>query len=170
MPASMMMAPAGFMWNVNGSSIATVAGGPRPGSTPTTVPRNTPTKHHSRLVGSSATPKPWARPESISTLEPQQPHGQRDAQREREHEVEAQSARDGHGGRDLERAPVHHGDDEEAEQPEAHGEPEHVEQRDRCGEGKPYDGCAAHALPGKRRPAAPEPRAHARGHQGQRQD
>src|SRR5690348_4472369 len=127
----MMIAPVGFMWNVSGSSIATVAGGPSPGSTPTTVPRNTPTKHHSRFPGSSATPKPWASPERISTLEPDEAGGQRHAQREREHEIEAERARDRHGGRDLERAPVHRGDDEEAEQPKAQREPEDVEQRDR---------------------------------------
>ena len=67
MPASMMMAPAGFMRKVSGSSIAIVAGGPSPGSTPTTVPRNTPTKHQKRFAGSSATAKPFARPERIST-------------------------------------------------------------------------------------------------------
>src|SRR5581483_7651006 len=119
MPASMMIAPAGFMWKVSGSSIATVAGGPSPGSTPTTVPRNTPTKHQSRLTGSSATPKPWARPERISTLEPQQARGQRHAERHREHQVEPRGARDGDRGGDLQRTPVHRGDDEEAEQPEA---------------------------------------------------
>src|SRR5262245_42557107 len=105
MPASMMMAPAGFMWNVSGSSIATVAGGPSPGSTPTMVPRNTPTKHHRRLVGSRATPNPCARPERISTSEPQHARGQRHAERHREHEVEAERARDGDRRGDLERTP-----------------------------------------------------------------
>ena len=44
MPASMIIALAGFMRNVSGSSIAIVAGGPRPGITPTTVPSTTPSE------------------------------------------------------------------------------------------------------------------------------
>jgi hypothetical protein len=44
MPASMIMAVAGCRLNVSGSSIATVATGPIPGSTPISVPRKTPTK------------------------------------------------------------------------------------------------------------------------------
>ena len=35
--------------------------GPMPGSTPTMLPTSTPTKHHIRLCGSSATPKPYQR-------------------------------------------------------------------------------------------------------------
>src|SRR5215471_14486373 len=89
MPASMMIAPAGFMLKVSGSSIAIVAGGPRPGSIPTTVPRKTPTKHHSRLPGASATANPWSRPVRMSTLEAQDSRGKGQAQREIEHEVEA---------------------------------------------------------------------------------
>src|SRR5690349_10280942 len=38
-----------------------VASGPMPGSTPTMLPTRTPMKHHSRLCGSSATPKPYQR-------------------------------------------------------------------------------------------------------------
>src|SRR5260370_1278452 len=81
MPASMIIAPAGFIRNVSGSSIAIVAGGPSPGMIPTTVPSTTPTKHHSRFAGCSATAKPCIRPETISTL------GKRNAEREREQDV-----------------------------------------------------------------------------------
>jgi hypothetical protein len=44
MPASMIKAGAGPSPNVNGNSIATVATGPIPGSTPTSVPRKQPMK------------------------------------------------------------------------------------------------------------------------------
>ncbi len=44
MPASMMSAVTGGNTNVTGSSIAMVAVGPSPGSTPIAVPRKTPTK------------------------------------------------------------------------------------------------------------------------------
>src|SRR5581483_7470828 len=151
MPASMMIAPAGFMWKVSGSSMATVAGGPSPGSTPTTVPRSTPTKHQSRLVGSSATPKPWARLARISTLEPDPTRGQRYAERQRKHRVEAERARDRRRRGDLERPPVHHGDDEEAEQPEAQREAEDVRQRDGHGEREPHEQRAPDAGPRERR-------------------
>src|SRR5262249_57493878 len=92
----MMIAPAGFMLKVSGSSIAIVAGGPRPGKTPTTVPRNTPTKHHSRFVGASATENPCTRFERISTLETQHPGGETEAEREVEDEIEARRGRGGH--------------------------------------------------------------------------
>ena len=42
MPDSMISAETGGSPNVIGSSIAMVAIGPMPGSTPTAVPRNTP--------------------------------------------------------------------------------------------------------------------------------
>jgi len=44
MPASMINADTGGSTNVVGSSIAIVAVGPTPGSTPTKVPRNTPAR------------------------------------------------------------------------------------------------------------------------------
>ncbi len=66
MPASMMMALVGFIWNVSGSSIAMVAGGPSPGMIPMTVPSNTPTKHQNRFSGSSATAKPCIIPDRMS--------------------------------------------------------------------------------------------------------
>src|SRR4051794_14813559 len=49
------------MPNVSGSRIEIVASGPMPGRTPTMLPISTPTKHQSRLWGSSATPKPYQR-------------------------------------------------------------------------------------------------------------
>src|ERR1043165_4447152 len=61
MPASMMSAETGFKLNVIGSSIAMVATGPTPGSTPISVPSSTPMSAYSRLSGLTATPKPRMR-------------------------------------------------------------------------------------------------------------
>src|SRR5512137_3102337 len=61
MPASMISADTGGSVNVTGSSIAMVATGPMPGSTPISVPSSTPKKQYSRLVADSATPKPMPR-------------------------------------------------------------------------------------------------------------
>src|SRR6267142_6958686 len=107
----MMIAPAGFMLKVSGSSIAIVAGGPRPGRIPTTVPRNTPTKHHSRLLGSNATANPCRRPVRISTLEAEDPGGQRHTERHVEHQVEAGRGRHGKDRRGPQPPAVHRGDD-----------------------------------------------------------
>jgi hypothetical protein len=57
----MMMAVAGSILKVRGSNMAIVAAGPRPGRTPTTVPRTTPTKHQKRLTGVRATENPRIR-------------------------------------------------------------------------------------------------------------
>ena len=54
MPASMISEVTGSNLKVIGSSIAIVAVGPIPGSTPTIVPRKTPTKHQSKFHGLSA--------------------------------------------------------------------------------------------------------------------
>ena len=57
-----MISPdTGSRWNVTGSSIAMVAIGPMPGSTPISVPISAPAKANSRFVGVIATPKPIAR-------------------------------------------------------------------------------------------------------------
>src|SRR5471032_1005631 len=98
MPASMIIALAGFIVKVIGSSIAMVAGGPSPGMTPTAVPRSTPMKHQKRFAGSSATAKPCISPERISIFALKTEHAQRqgDAQRKREHEVRAGGARQRH--------------------------------------------------------------------------
>src|SRR5687767_14740730 len=61
MPASMMRADTGATLNVIGSSIAIVASGPMPGSTPISVPRKTPMKQNHRFCSESATLKPRIR-------------------------------------------------------------------------------------------------------------
>src|SRR5690242_577836 len=61
MPASMISADTGCNAYVVGSSIAIVATGPMPGSTPISVPSSAPISACSRLIGVSATPKPVAR-------------------------------------------------------------------------------------------------------------
>src|SRR4051812_23148838 len=61
MPASMMSAVMGDRLKVTGRSIAIVATGPMPGSTPMSVPSSTPIRQYRRLTGVSATPKPSAR-------------------------------------------------------------------------------------------------------------
>src|SRR6202521_6434178 len=61
MPASMMSAETGGRTNVAGSSIAIVAIGPMPGSTPISVPRMHPMKQYQMLLQVRATPKPSTR-------------------------------------------------------------------------------------------------------------
>src|SRR6476661_247386 len=61
MPASMISADTGCSAYVVGNSIAMVATGPMPGSTPISVPSSAPISAYSRLTGVSATPKPTAR-------------------------------------------------------------------------------------------------------------
>src|SRR5882672_7421550 len=171
MPASMMMAPAGFMLKVSGKSIAMVAGGPRPGSTPTTVPRNTPTKHHSRLEGASATEKPCRRPATMSTLEAQRACREREAQRQVEHQIEAEPGGQRHGRSSPGRPAVHDGDDEVGEEREARYEAQHFEQRDGDCECKPDGERAACAPPVDRIAAPRRPREAGRDEQeGQRED
>src|ERR1700680_3612378 len=70
MPASMISAPTGGRPKVIGSSMATVAMVPMPGSTPTSVPTRAPIKHSRRLIGENATPKPRARLEKRSAIAP----------------------------------------------------------------------------------------------------
>src|SRR5712691_3159019 len=131
MPASMIMAPAGFIRNVSGSSMAMVAGGPSPGMIPTTVPSTTPAKHHSRLAGCSATANPCIRPERISTLR------ERNAERQREQDVERRGARQGHRGGDPQRPAIHHRNDEEGQCSEADDEADEFQRRYRYGEREP---------------------------------
>src|SRR5512134_2310774 len=54
----MISAATGGTLKVRGSSIAIVASGPMPGSTPISVPRNTPMKQNHRFCSVSATLKP----------------------------------------------------------------------------------------------------------------
>src|SRR3954454_3172673 len=70
MPASMISAPTGGRPKVIGSSIATVAMVPMPGSTPTSVPTSAPIRQSRRLIGVKATPKPRARLEKSSAITP----------------------------------------------------------------------------------------------------
>src|SRR6476661_671664 len=70
MPASMISAPTGGKPKVMGSSIATVAMVPMPGSTPTSVPTSAPIRHSRRLTGVRATPKPRDRLEKSSNIPP----------------------------------------------------------------------------------------------------
>src|SRR6185369_5120431 len=70
MPASMISAPTGGRPKVIGSSIATVAIVPMPGSTPTSVPTSAPTRQSRRLIGERATLKPSARLEKRSNIAP----------------------------------------------------------------------------------------------------
>src|SRR5882724_5819314 len=51
MPASMISAPTGGRPKVIGSSMATVAMVPMPGSTPTSVPTSAPIRHSRMLIG-----------------------------------------------------------------------------------------------------------------------
>src|SRR4051812_33194294 len=61
MPASMISAAVGLRLKVIGSSMAMVATGPMPGSTPISVPSSTPISAYSRCIGETATPKPRIR-------------------------------------------------------------------------------------------------------------
>jgi hypothetical protein len=61
MPASMISAAIGLRLKVIGSSIAMVATGPTPGSTPIRVPSMTPTSAYSRCIGETATENPRIR-------------------------------------------------------------------------------------------------------------
>src|SRR6478735_9679286 len=82
MPASMIRAPTGSRPKVIGSSMAMVAIGPTPGSTPISVPTRQPAKASAIFCSESATPKPSCRCAIISLIEsdPQQPGCQGDRQ------------------------------------------------------------------------------------------
>src|ERR1700694_6256739 len=70
MPASMISAPTGGRPKVIGSSMATVAMVPSPGSTPTSVPTSAPIRQSRRLIGVRATLKPRPRLEKSSNITP----------------------------------------------------------------------------------------------------
>src|SRR3954469_18660288 len=89
MPASMMSAVIGDKLNVTGRSIAMVATGPMPGSTPISVPSTTPIRQYSRLIGETATPKPMIRLLKMSIMAGPSAHNRRphrEGQREPLHE------------------------------------------------------------------------------------
>src|SRR5215831_5965470 len=67
MPAKRMKAAVGSILNVIGNSRAMVSAGPSPGRTPIAVPNVVPTRHHRRLIGVSATAKPFRSWEKAST-------------------------------------------------------------------------------------------------------
>src|SRR6185295_19445802 len=73
MPASMISAPTGGSPNVIGNSMAIVAKGPMPGSTPISVPTSAPIRHSPRLVGVTATEKPNQRLAKRSMVRPLEP-------------------------------------------------------------------------------------------------
>jgi hypothetical protein len=56
MPASIIIDRAGVMLNVSGSKRLIAVEAPSPGSTPVSVPNNTPRKQSRRFVGSKAIP------------------------------------------------------------------------------------------------------------------
>jgi hypothetical protein len=66
MPANMMKAAVGSSENVTGSSSATAMADPRPGTTPTAVPRRAPISTQRRLMGVRALAKPPMRSSSCS--------------------------------------------------------------------------------------------------------
>src|ERR1051325_3676801 len=88
MPASMISAATGLRLKVMGSSIAMVATGPMPGSTPISVPSTTPMKQYITFSGWTATWKPIQRLLKISMaprlLEHRRPD--REGQRQALHE------------------------------------------------------------------------------------
>src|ERR1700712_3288787 len=99
MPASMIRAPTGGSPKVIGSSIATVAMVPIPGSTPTRVPTSAPIRQSRRLIGESATPKPRARLEKRSTITPSLNQETRE-ERQPQRIGEKQTAADGQANAD----------------------------------------------------------------------
>src|SRR5215472_12706232 len=71
MHESMTIADVGSIVNVSGSRIATPFGPPRPGRTPTKMPRTRPTIISDSVFAVSSTSKPCNRSPSASMLEPQ---------------------------------------------------------------------------------------------------
>src|SRR5215207_7943198 len=98
MPASMISAPVGSTLKVSGNSMAMVAIGPTPGSTPTRVPTMQPRKQSARFIGDSAVAKPSPRLPTKSNMAcasiADQPRGERDRQPERN--LEQADAEGGH--------------------------------------------------------------------------
>src|ERR1700755_554354 len=95
MPASMISAPTGGRPKGMGSSIATVAMVPMPGSTPTNGPTSGPIRHISRLIGENATANPCARfaKSSITPSLPQETRKQRHRQSQYIREQQCAGAR-----------------------------------------------------------------------------
>src|SRR4051812_40290896 len=64
----MMKAAVGSSWAVTGRRSATVSAGPMPGGARIAVPTVTPSADQNRLIGVSATPKPWPSAASVSMV------------------------------------------------------------------------------------------------------
>src|SRR5262245_8598540 len=114
MPASMMIADAGGMENVIGSSSDIAATGPGPGSTPTTMPRRTPRNADSRSSGCRATIRPSSTP--TRSHPPDQVAGQRDVERQCEQAEEAGRRGRGHARRDQPALATEHPDPEQQQE------------------------------------------------------
>src|SRR5919108_1779704 len=85
MPASMISAPTGSMPKVIGNSIAIVAIGPTPGSTPISVPMRQPRKHSARFLNERATARPSPKLAKSSPMSVAQvPWRERDRQTQQE--------------------------------------------------------------------------------------
>src|SRR5690349_16599402 len=111
MPASMISADTGGSAYVAGNSIAMVATGPMPGSTPISVPSGQPMKQYSRLIGVTATPKPMARLETrsmgvSSAGDEGRPHGELQLEKQDEGRVTAEAQHDREDRHFLEIEPV----------------------------------------------------------------
>src|SRR5262245_43118063 len=94
MPASMIRAAVGGRWKVMGSSMAMVATGPMPGSTPIKVPTMQPTKAYNKFWSESATFIPRTRlpsrsisPDSVDDRDVHaEAHLEHDHAKDREHD------------------------------------------------------------------------------------
>src|SRR5512138_3878430 len=101
MDVSMIIAAVGDIVKTRGSSIAMVAVGPSPGSTPMTVPMRLPTSAMARLSGWSATAKPWSRWSNMAGSLPEEREDaerELDAQADREGDVEDRGGAHGEAG------------------------------------------------------------------------
>src|SRR6516165_7893821 len=106
MPANMISAPTGGSPNVIGSSMAMVATGPTPGSTPISVPTRAPIRQNKTFIGESATAKPWARLAKRSMEAPSEPRPESERQIEAVHE-QHRTEEGKHRGPDNRFAPAH---------------------------------------------------------------
>src|SRR6476620_4837285 len=102
MPASMIRPDTGSRWKVSGNSMAMVAIGPIPGSTPINVPIRAPISAKPRLARVRATENPVAR--LASTCSMQLPVGP-DRDRKPEAEDEDRPGQHAHAGGRGERLP-----------------------------------------------------------------
>src|SRR5258708_37183287 len=147
MPASMIIAPVGSSLKVSGSSIAIVAGGPRPGSTPMIVPSTTPITHIVRLLAVSATWNPCRSPSRMSMRLEQQSVRKRQVEGELEERIETERESDRDREGDPLRAPRHHLHDEPGGQREGNRETPERHERHAGDERHPAAERAAEIVP-----------------------